>query len=240
MQRHIINTAILWLFLTFAGELILQNVTLIPAGASTQAHVVDEAFQLLFVLALPVFTFGVSVLAYSLVNFRARGNTPEAGATIHGHTIFSLGWLFVTGALCFLVIIHPGFTGLAKLFALPSSDDVVVKVTGRSWAWNVEYPAYGKSSEEELLLPVGKRVRFEVTARDVLHSFWIPAFRIKIDAVPGMVTTTYVNATEIGSIKTNPMLRLQCAELCGVNHTVMAIPVKVVSQAEFDAWAKAK
>lgn len=237
MQRHIINVAILWLALTFIGELLLQNAVLIPPGASQQAEVVDEAFRLLFALGLPVFTFGVSVLAYSLVNFRARQDSLEAGATIYGHNIFSLGWLGITGALCFLVIIHPGFTGLAKLFAMPREDDLVVKVTGSMWAWRVEYPAYGKSSREELLLPVGRRVRFEVTGTDVLHSFWIPAFRLKIDAVPGMVTTTYANPTEVGSHKTNPMLRIQCAELCGLNHATMMLPVRVVPQAEFDAWA---
>lgn len=236
MQRHIINTAILWFVLTIIGELLLQNVALIPPGASQQAEVVDEAFRLLFVLGLPVFTFGVSVLAYSLINFRARGDTLEAGATIHGHNIFSLGWLAVTGALCFFVIIHPGLTGVAKLFAMPRSDDVVVQVTGSMWSWRVEYPAYGKSSRDELLLPVSRRVRFEVTSTDVLHSFWIPAFRIKIDAVPGMVTTTYVNATGVGSTATNPMLRIQCAELCGLNHAAMMLPVRVVSQAEFDTW----
>jgi len=237
MQRHIINTAILWFILTFAGELLLPKVNLLPAGVSEQAEVVDEAFRLLFALGLPVFTFGVSVLAYSLVHFRARGEALEAGAPIHGHTFFSIGWLAVTSALALFVVIHPGLTGLTKLFAVPRSSDLVVKVSASQWSWRVEYPAYGKSSREELLLPVGRTVRFEVTSLDVLHSFWIPAFRVKIDAVPGRVTTTYATPTETGSIETNPMLRIQCAELCGLNHAKMMLPVRVVSQAEFDAWA---
>ena len=79
-------------------------------------------------------------------------------------------------------------------------------------------------------------VRFEITSRDVLHSFWIPAFRAKIDAVPGLTTTTYATPDRIGSFDEDINYRLQCVELCGVGHGEMTIPVRVVEQSQFDDW----
>ena len=113
---------------------------------------------------------------------------------------------------------------------------MVVQVQGGRWFWRITYPEYGVSSTEEMVLPVDKLVRFEVTSMDVLHSFWISAFRIKVDAVPGMITTTTATPNRIGSFDTDFGYRLQCAELCGLGHTVMAIPVRVVEPGQFEAW----
>ncbi|MFQ5615391.1 MAG: cytochrome c oxidase subunit II [Anaerolineales bacterium] len=232
-QKHYVNTAILWFALTFIGELLLQAITL-PLLASDEGLVIDNAFRILFVLGVPVLTFVVSVMSYSLINFRARGSAVEVGATIHGSNTFSLIWLVITGALAVTVIIHPGITGLAELGATNTSPDTVIRITSSRWSWRVEYPD-GASSREELILPVDQRVKFEVTSTDVLHSFWIPAFRLKIDAVPGLVTEMYVTPSRTGSYATDATLRVQCAELCGLDHATMQIPVRVVEQAEFDA-----
>ena len=85
------------------------------------------------------------------------------------------------------------------------------------------------------MLPVDTRIKFEITSRDVLHSFWIPAFRMKIDAVPGRVTEFYVTPNRTGSLTDVSGLRAQCAELCGVGHSQMSLPVRVVDQGEFEA-----
>ncbi|MCL6650066.1 MAG: hypothetical protein K6U89_17260 [Chloroflexi bacterium] len=111
----------------------------------------------------------------------------------------------------------------------------VVRVEGARWLWKISYPQYGVTSRE-LVLPVGRRVRFDVTATDVLHSFWIPAFRMKIDAVPGMTTRVFITPTATGSFEDNFHFRLQCAELCGLGHNLMRSPVRVVDPAEFEAW----
>ena len=90
------------------------------------------------------------------------------------------------------------------------------------------------------MLPLGAHVRFDITAKRVLHSFWIPAFRMKIDAVPGMTTVINVRPTELGDYKDDINFRVQCAELCGVSHGTMTMPVRVVTQLEFEAWARAR
>ncbi len=239
MRRDYVITAILWFILTLVAEFLLPTFfeRIFPLVAAEEAAISDESFRLLMVLGTPVFTFVVAVLIYSLINFRAQGDAPEPGAAIHGNVWVSSVWLFVTAALNIVVVIHPGLTGLAK-FQGNRNPDLVVKVTGVQWAWQVEYPAYGISNAAELVLPVDKRVKFEVTAADsdVMHSFWIPAFRNKIDAVPGKVTTMYITPNKTGSFEDDFNLRVQCAELCGTGHTAMSLPVRVVTQAEFDAW----
>ncbi len=240
MRRDYVITALLWFVLTLVAEFLLPTFfeRIFPLVAAEEAAISDESFRLLMVLGTPVFTFVVAVLIYSLINFRAQGDAPEAGAAIHGNVWVSSVWLFVTAALNIVVVIHPGLTGLAK-FQGNKVPDVVVKVTGVQWAWQVDYPAYGITNAAELVLPVDKRVKFEVTAKDtdVMHSFWIPAFRNKIDAVPGKVTSMYITPNTLSSFAEDFNMRVQCAELCGTGHTVMSLPVRVVTQAEFDAWA---
>jgi plastocyanin len=92
----------------------------------------------------------------------------------------------------------------------------------------------------EVVLPVDRTVRFDITSRDVLHSFWIPAFLLKIDAVPGLTTTISLKPTETGTFQEDPTLRLQCSQLCGLSHSRMRMPVRVVTQAEFDEWVKSQ
>ncbi|MBI2911334.1 MAG: cytochrome c oxidase subunit II [Chloroflexi bacterium] len=84
---------------------------------------------------------------------------------------------------------------------------------------------------------MGRPVRFEITATDVIHSFWVPSFRTKIDAVPGMITVVYATPDRTGSFQEDYHFRVQCAELCGLGHGIMATPVVVVEPSQFEAWA---
>jgi heme/copper-type cytochrome/quinol oxidase subunit 2 len=115
---------------------------------------------------------------------------------------------------------------------------VLVKVEGVQWTWLVSYPNAHIDSAREIVLPVDSTVRFDITSRDVLHSFWIPSFLLKIDAVPGMTTTMSLKPSKIGSYDTDPNLRVQCAELCGLSHSRMRIPVRVVTRQEYDDWVQ--
>lgn len=197
----------------------------------------DEAFRILCMLAVPVFTFVLVVLGYSLIRFRRRGRQPEDGAPIHTHKGLVAAWFLITCSLTLLVIIFPGTTGLLALRAMGMEEpDLVVKVDGMRWGWRVTYPQYGVTTFNNLVLPVDRRVKFEVTSLDILHAFWIPAFRVKIDAVPGMVTMATAKTTETGNPDTDPGFRLQCAELCGLGHALMQAPVRVVEHEEFEEW----
>ena len=238
MRRDLVNAAILWFVLTFVAELLLPSLYgLFPLAAAQEALISDESFHVLLVLGTPVFTFVVAMLIYSVINFRARGDELENGAPIRGNNWVTGVWLVITGGLCVTVIIYPGLTGLAQ-FQSNRNPDLVVKVTGRQWAWDIAYPAYNVTAATELVLPVNKRVEFEITSADVLHSFWIPAFRDKMDAVPGQVTTMFITPDKIASFDQDFNLRVQCTEICGTGHAKMSTPVRIVSQSDFDAWAK--
>jgi cytochrome c oxidase subunit 2 len=225
------------------GEAIVLSFDLFPAPIAHEAKVADEAFELLVILAIPVFTFVVSVLAYAVLRFRRRGDAAEDGPPVRTHGKWVAFWFAWTTALTIAIIVHPGVTGLHALFAAGGEQpDLVVKVTGQRWLWTFDYPEQKVTTINELVIPVDKLVKFEVTApdRDVLHSFWIPGFRIKIDAVPGLVTETHVRATTLGSYEEDADNRVQCAELCGFGHSKMSGTVRVVSQAEFEQWARAR
>ena len=108
-----------------------------------------------------------------------------------------------------------------------------MRVTGFQWAWRFEYPDLGVTSAE-LVLPVDRPVAFELTAADVIHSFWIPEFRIKMDAIPGRINRLVLTPDQIGTY------RLRCAEMCGLKHAYMLADVRVVAEEEFQAWVQAQ
>jgi len=111
------------------------------------------------------------------------------------------------------------------------ADELVVNVTGEQFAWSFDYPAENVKSNE-LVLPVDRPVHFEIHAKDVLHSFWVPAFRMKQDAVPGIDTQTRVTPNREGTFE------VVCAELCGIGHSTMRQQVRVVPDSEWEAWVE--
>ncbi len=233
-KRHLFGTGFVWLALVFIGEASLFAFEFLPERYSREAGVIDDAFLLLSILGIPVFSFVVAVLIYSAINFRATGDGFEDGPPIKGSNKVVGVWLAITGTLALAILINPGFVGLAELRA-DTEPELIIGVDSQRWTWKITYPN-GVEATEELVLPVDTRIRFDVTARDVLHSFWVPAFRIKIDAVPGMTTRVFVTPTRTGSVEDDPGLRVQCAELCGIGHALMGLPVRVVSQTEFEVW----
>jgi cytochrome c oxidase subunit 2 len=226
---------VFWGIFTAIGMLLVLGLDLLPGKFSREAEIVDEAYILLMALAVPVFAMVASVLLVAVLRFRSTSDEPtEDGPPVHTNKTLVRGWLVVTSALALMVTINPGFIGLAELRG-ESSADLVVNVTAQRWSFRVEYEN-GAVSTRELVLPVDQRVRFDITALDIVHSFWVPAFRTKIDAVPGRVTELYVTPDREGSFDEVPGLRVQCAEICGLGHARMAMPVRVVSEEEFDAW----
>lgn len=229
--------ALLWAALTAVGEALFVTWDMFPLKAADRAHIVDDSFRLLVILAIPVVAFVIATLAYAVPRFRRRGEPSQDGPPIHSHRGVVASWFAVTTALTIFMIVHPGITGFNELHAATHEQvDLVVKVEASQFLWKLTYPDQNVTSFTELVLPVGRHVRFDITATDVLHAFWIPAFRGKVDAVPGLVTTVHATPEQTGSFETNTAFRLQCAELCGIGHGVMSVPVRVVEQSEFDAW----
>jgi cytochrome c oxidase subunit 2 len=238
MKRDLAIVAVLWLALTVAG-VALARVDFFPVVRADKGDEIRHAFQVLLYLAAPVFALVVAVLAYSVLRFRHSGPPAVDGPPIMGRGVVPVAWFGVTAALAVLVMVYPGLTGIPKVFRNPPPD-LVVQVQGTRWRWIVLYPQYRVTTLTELVLPVDTTVRFEVTSPDVVHSFWIPAFLTKIDAVPGMTTVLTLRPTRTGSYETDQALRLQCAELCGRDHATMSMPVRVVTRQEFEAWVRAQ
>jgi len=237
VARHFAFVAALWVVISLIGFTLVFNFTPFPVAAAEQAKAIDEAFMLLTLLAVPVFSLVVAVLLYSAYRWRSFGQPDEDGPPIRTNKPLIIGWFAITTALTIAIIIHPGITGLQEIRAHDGKPvDLLVQVEGRRFFWNVMYPEYGVQSRRELVLPIGAVTRFDVTAYDVLHSFWVPAFRVKVDAVPGLHTEIVATPDEFGTFEEDPNFRLQCAELCGAGHATMRLPVRVVTQEEFEAW----
>jgi cytochrome c oxidase subunit 2 len=224
-RRHFLTAAIVWAVLSVLGVVVVLGSQIIPVIASREADIENSAFVLLTAASVPVLLLVVVGLVYSAIRFRATDETAD-GPPIHGHTRFQATWL---GASLILVLglFAYGAIGLVDIRGAQTAD-FEVKVTAEQWVWHYEYANGVKS--KELHLPVDRRVHLIIDSIDVIHSFWVPAFGVKQDAVPGRPTQIYLTATQTG---TYPGM---CSELCGLGHTSMTTTVVVSDQADVDEW----
>ena len=225
-RRHLLVAGAAWAVLSIVGAVLVAGIQILPDIASKEAEIENSAFVLLTVLSVPVLMFVVVGLVYSALRFRANGDQ-EDGPPIHGHRGFQAIWLGVSFALV-VGLFGYGAIGLVNIRGAQTAD-FEVQVSAEQWAWHFTYPSTGVTSKE-LHIPVGKRVHLVINSTDVIHSFWVPAFGIKQDAVPGRPTQVYLTATVAG---TYPGL---CAELCGFGHTDMRLSAVVSDRVELQAW----
>ena len=207
VRRSWIPVGILWLSYSILMMWAVASFSWLPAQWAEEAHVVDEAMVLLQYLGAPVMALVLAVMTWSLIGWRDKGADRQDGENIRGSRSVVTGWLIITSLLAVYVVINPGFVGLAEIRGEPSSD-YVIELEGQQFFWGVTYPN-GERAFDELVVPAEVRVRYDVKSVDVLHSFWIPAFRIKIDAVPGLTTQAYATATHEGDIDDDINLRIQ-------------------------------
>jgi cytochrome c oxidase subunit 2 len=202
-----------------------------PLAASAQAAPIDWMWNLELIFMSFFFALIVVPMAYSLIVFRRKKGDTSDAEHIEGNTRLEIVWtivpLFIVAAFAYL-----GAVNLAETRRV-DPEAMVVKVTGIQWSWKFEYPAYGVTSDE-LHLPVDQQVLLQMTSMDVIHSFWVPEFRVKQDLVPGRITELRITPTVDGNYK------VRCAELCGTSHAYMEKPVVITSQADFDVWMSAQ
>lgn len=232
MQRHFVIVGILVLVVTVLTYIGLASAGLMPVEASAQSLPIDWLWNLEVATASFLFALIAVPLAYSLIVFRRKpGDTTDA-THMEGNTKLEIVWTIIP---LFLVMIF-AYLGAANLAETRRVDPeaMVVKVTARQWSWSFQYPADPKSglavSSDQLHIPVGKQVLLQMTSNDVIHSFWVPEFRVKQDVVPGRITELRITPIRSGDYK------VRCAELCGTSHAYMETPVVVSSQADFDTW----
>ena len=202
-----------------------------PEAASTQAGPIDHLYDVLIWTSVPVFVLVTTIVLFSVIKFRMRpGEENLDGPPIHGNTRLEVIWTAIP-AVILVVLCAYAWIVLVDIEEA-KANEMRVNVTGQQFAWTFEYPqSDGKPIKStQLYLPKDRPVRFFVKAVDVLHDFWVPAFRMKIDAVPGIETKYRVTPTRLG---TYPVV---CAELCGLGHSVMRATTRVVTPAEFDKW----
>jgi cytochrome c oxidase subunit 2 len=230
MRRHYVIVGILVIVLSVLIYIGLDAAGLMPTEASTQATDIDWMWNITVVAMSFLFALIVVPLVYSLIVFRRRkGDTTDA-EHMEGNTTLEIGWTIVP---LFIVLAY-AYVAAVNLAATQRADPeaMVVRVTGLQWSWTFEYPSVNGLAviSDELHVPVGKQVLLRMTSNDVIHSFWVPEFRVKQDLVPGRITELRVTP----SLEGNYVVR--CAELCGTSHAYMEKPVVVSSQADFDAW----
>ncbi|SDT15531.1 cytochrome c oxidase subunit II [Bradyrhizobium canariense] len=198
----------------------------------------------LFVLITLITLFVLALLIIVVVKFNAKAN-PVPSRTTH-NTLVEVAWTLIP-VLILVGIAVPSFRLLFEELDVPKAD-LTIKATGKQWYWSYAYPDNGKFEfdsllaqdkqprllgvDNEVVVPVNKVIRVQVTGADVIHSFAVPAFGIKIDAIPGRLNETWFKATTTG------MFYGQCSELCGKDHAFMPIAVRVVSDQDFAAWVE--
>ena len=219
------------------------EITLQEAATPVMASIISFHNLLLWIITI-ITLFVLVLLVLVVVKFNAKAN-PVPSKTTH-NTLIEVAWTLIP-VLILVAIAVPSFRLLFQQLDIPKAD-LTVKVTGKQWYWSYAYPDNGKFEfdslmaadkqprllgvDNEMVVPVNKVIRVQTTGADVIHAFAVPAFGIKIDAIPGRLNETWFKATKTG------MFYGQCSELCGKDHAFMPIAVRVVSDQEFAAWVE--
>ena len=225
------------------GQPAPWEVTLQQAASPVMENIIS--FHNLLLVIITVITLLVlALLIMVVVKFNARAN-PVPSRTTH-NTLIEVAWTLIP-VLILVAIAVPSFRLLFLQLDIPKAD-LTIKATGKQWYWSYAYPDNGKFEfdsllardkqprllgvDNEMVVPVNKVIRIQTTGADVIHSFAVPSFGIKIDSIPGRLNETWFKATKTG------MFYGQCSELCGKDHAFMPIAVRVVNDQEFANWVE--
>jgi cytochrome c oxidase subunit II len=235
-RRSIVGAVIAALIATAIGIVLSYAIHWFPVQASTQAGNTDTLYHVLVIASVPIFVLVVAVILYSVWQFRMKpGQELEDGPPIHGNTRLEVLWTAVPAALL-LGLVSYSFVVLHENEKKPASPEIVVEVTGQQFAWSYSYPSSvtggAPLNTTQLYVPENESIYFAIHSKDVIHAFWIPAFRLQIDAVPGITTSYRATPNRLGSY---PVV---CNLLCGVGHSLMRSTIHVVTPDQFQSWLK--
>jgi cytochrome c oxidase subunit II len=225
-----------------AAILVLTAVLAVPmtqihwdgTQGSTQADKIDTLLNVMIVLSCFVFSIVLVMLGYCVWKYRAKPGDESDGEPIHGNTKLEIAWTVIPTVIVLFGAIYSWIT-LSDIEA-HDPNRMVVDVYGQQYEWHFNYPEQGVTSRE-LHVPVDRQIEFRMHSLDVIHSFWVPEWRIKKDVVPGITTRAYITPNVVPGHD----LTLVCTELCGFGHATMRALVKVEdSQAAFDQWANSQ
>lgn len=234
-SNSIVRLLIIGLVLLVVGAFVGYTNPFMPIAASAEAAATDSLFNLMIMIGTIIFLIVEGALVYSILKFRRKPNDETDGPNQHGSVVLEVTWTVIPAVIVFFLSVV-SFQVFAQT-QVARDNEIVVKVLGQQFVWSFEY-ARPKSvpqnavmrASDVLVLPVDKPLRFEISAKDVMHGFWIPEFRIKQDAVPGRVTEVRTLPNRTGEYS------VVCYELCGSGHGAMRNKVQVVSLDEYEKY----
>src|SRR5262245_40867476 len=205
-----------------------SSLPLFPEAASTIAGRIDTLYYFLVIVSAVFASLIVSLIFYFAIKYRRRSED-ERPPQIVGHLALEVIWI----ATPFILVMVMFVWGANLYFTLssPPAGALEIFVIGKQWMWKFQHPE-GRREINELHVPVGYPVKLTMTSQDVIHSFYVPAFRIKMDAVPGQYHVTWFQATELGTF------HLFCAEYCGTSHAGMGGAVVVMKPSDYQQWLR--
>lgn len=203
----------------------------LPSADSEFAPVVDNITNLVTDLSVFFTVAIVGTMIYFAVRYRKRGDTDHETPHIEGSAILEVCWTLLPTLIC-IVIAAYGYYGYRVMRDVPK-DALEINVLGQKWQWSFSYPN-GKQTVEEFTVPVNKPIKLILTAKDVLHSFFVPGMRTKADAVPGHYTYQWFKPIRTGD------QQVFCTEYCGTSHSQMLAKMHVVSEADYERWLNTK
>jgi cytochrome c oxidase subunit 2 len=236
-KRTVQQMVVVGIIATAIGIAIGLTIHWFPPADSSQADKIDTLWDVLIIATVPVFVLVTVIVCFSVIEFRMRpGEENLDGPPIHGNTRLEVIWTAVP-AILIVGLVTYAYVVMRDIEQAPAAgNERVVTVTGQQFTWTFAYNEGGKKfSTAQLYLPAGKSVKFDVKSKDVIHDFWVPDFRMKIDAVPGITTHYRVTPKNPAAIGDHAIV---CAELCGLGHAFMRQTAHILAPAAFDKWVQ--
>ena len=232
-QRSVTIAAIAAVIAIAIAVVISFLIHWFPTQAATQAKNTDRLYHVLVIASIPIFVLVVAVILYSVWQFRMKpGEENKDGPPIHGNTRLEVFWTAIPTVLL-LGMVGYSFAVLHDNEKKPAKE-IQIAVAGEQFEWSYEYPPSvtgGKPLRStQLYVPKGTSVEYNIHAVDVIHAFWVPAFRTQEDAVPGITTHWRATADRLGNY---PVV---CNLLCGLGHSLMRSTIHVVTEERFKSW----
>jgi cytochrome c oxidase subunit 2 len=212
------------------ATLVALLVPWLPPVASEERDGIDLVFWFTTAICIGIFALVGAVIVYSVIKFRVRPDDDSDGPPIHGHTGIEILWTAVPAILVTAISVISGIVLVQNDRA--GNNALNVNVMARQFSWTFAYPGHDNLTSAQLRLPLGRSVELHLSSADVIHSFWVPEFGQKQDALPGQDTRLVITPTKLG---TYPVI---CTELCGLGHALMRTSAIVMKPAAFEAWLK--
>jgi cytochrome c oxidase subunit 2 len=217
---------------------LIDSAHALPANYSTQANNTDALYTWLLIVTGGIFGLVTAVLIAALVLFRKKRGEERTSSPVHGHTMLEVVWTIIP------TIIVVFFTALSwhvlneNESAQADPNRMIVTVTGFQWDWKYTYNKEGLKDQHQLVVPINTPIEFEVTSTDVIHGWWVPEWRVQMNATPGQTNIVYATPDRLGTVS------VVCTFICGDGHPKMgtevagAFParIKIVSDADFKTW----